>query len=73
MSESKPCGDCDGSMKPIRMIDQQLSQHHPIVYSVLESTRSFWSSKYPIEGTVEAIMCDSCGLIKLYGRPSADE
>ena len=70
--EEKPCPECNaGPMKSIRLIDKQLAQHHPMQYTVPEAKRSFWSSKYPIEGDVQAIMCDSCGLIKLYGNPSA--
>ena len=66
--ENKPCPDCDGSMKAIRMIDQQLTQHHDMVYTVPDAKRSFWSSKFPVEGKIQATMCDSCGLIKLYGQ-----
>lgn len=57
-------------MKPIRMIDQQLSVHHPLVYSIPEAERGFWSSKYPVKGTLTGVMCEGCGLVKLYAEPT---
>ena len=71
-ANSRSCPDCSGTMRPIRMIDQQLSTHHPMVYTVPEAQRGFWTSKYPIEGSVGAVMCEQCGLIKLYGQPSEE-
>lgn len=66
--EDKPCSDCGGAMKSIKMIDKQLAQHHDMEYTVPEAKRSLWSSKFPVTGSVQAVMCDSCGLIKLYGH-----
>ncbi len=68
-NSTKPCSDCNGSMKAIRMLDKQLSQHHSLDYSVPDAERSFWTSRFPVHGTVNAMMCDACGLIKLYGAP----
>ncbi len=70
VDENRACPDCDGSMKAIKMIDQQLVVHSEMVYAVAEAKRSTWSSKYPVEGTIQACMCDSCGLIKLHGQPA---
>jgi hypothetical protein len=65
--EDKSCPDCDGSMKSIRMVDKNIA-HHDLVYTVPDAKRSFWNSKFPVEGTINGIMCESCGLIKLYGK-----
>jgi hypothetical protein len=66
--EENPCSDCGGEFKSIKLIDQMESQHEEMVYTVPQAQRSLWGSKFPVAGTVEAIMCQSCGLIKLYGR-----
>ncbi len=66
--EDKPCADCGGEMKMIKLIDQVMTQHEEMVYTVPDAQRSFWNSKFPVAGSVEATMCQSCGWIKLYGR-----
>lgn len=71
-ANTKPCPDCDGTMRAIRMLDKQLTQHHSMDYSVPDAERSFWTSQFPVHGTINAIMCDKCGVIKLYGGPKED-
>ncbi len=66
--EDRPCPDCDGTMKPVRLIDKELGTHRDVEYTVPEAKRSFWSSRFPVEGNVAAVMCDSCGRMLLFGQ-----
>jgi hypothetical protein len=70
-ANTKPCPDCDGTMRAIRMLDKTIV-HHSMDYSVPDAERSFWTSKFPVHGSVNALMCDACGFIKLYGGPKVD-
>ena len=72
---SKTCGECQGAMSPIIVMDkdhygdvgpgpQVLSYRQP------EDSRSVWTGKYPTAGPVRAFMCGDCGRIALYGGAS---
>ncbi|QDU44354.1 hypothetical protein [Symmachiella dynata] len=66
--EDKPCPDCDGTLKAVRLIDKAFNTHENVEYTVPEAKRSFWSGQFPIEGKVAAFMCDSCGRMLFYGQ-----
>ena len=66
--EDKPCPDCDGTMKPVRLIDKSFNTDEDVEYTVPDAKRSFWTGKYLVEGRVAAFMCDSCGRMLLYGQ-----
>jgi hypothetical protein len=61
-------------MHRIRLIDKAHGGgHNDLEYTVPEARRSFWMSRYPVEGRVGAYMCDGCGRLLLYGVPYHDE
>ena len=72
-ASDRTCPDCDGSMHGIRLLDKigRSSSLADLEYALPEAKRSIWGS-FPVAGTVVACMCDRCGRILLYGRPSAD-
>lgn len=65
----KTCADCTGPMKEIRVLYTNLEGHNELKYTVPEVKRGFWSAKYPVEGSIDAFMCQDCGLVKMYGVP----
>jgi len=66
--EDKQCPDCDGTMKPVKLIDKALNTHEDVEYTVPDAKRGLGSSQFPIEGKVAAFMCDSCERMPLYGQ-----
>ncbi len=66
--EDKPCPDCDGTLKAVRLIDNDVGRQREVEYTVPDAKKGFWSSQYPIEGKVAAFMCDSCGRMLFYGQ-----
>ncbi len=69
---SKTCVECQGSMSPVVIMDQD---HHrntwsgpqSLRYRLPDDRRSFWTGTYPTAGQVRAFMCCGCGRIALYG------
>ncbi|MFM2303518.1 MAG: hypothetical protein RLZZ135_927 [Cyanobacteriota bacterium] len=67
----RKCPDCKGAMKEIKIIDKTYPiLHASLEYAVPGSKKSFWTGMWPIEGKVDALMCETCGRILLYGRPT---
>ncbi len=65
-------------MSPIMIMDQvglgmtRGSHTGQLAYRRPDDRQSFWTSKFPTAGPVEAFMCEECGRIALYGgRPDA--
>lgn len=69
-AETKKCLECEGVMKPIRVIDHAHSfEAGELTYTAAERTQSLLVSFYEKLGSVKAWMCDDCGAIRLYGQP----
>lgn len=67
------CPDCSGVMNPIIMIDKAHGEgHRAMEYALGGAKPSFFLRRYPIAGTVSAIMCSQCGRIVLYGVPKQE-
>ena len=65
----KNCPDCDGALHPIRLIDKGHGDaHRELEYTLVEAQRSRFLSRYPVEGYIEAHLCDRCGRVLLYAR-----
>jgi hypothetical protein len=69
---SRSCGECQGAMAPVIIMDQSpgIARHTvaiPLQYRLPDDRVSFWTGKYPTAGSVRAFMCESCGRIALYG------
>ena len=73
-TSDRTCPDCDGPMHGIRLMDKTgpANAQAALEYALPEAKRSRWHGRFPVAGTVVACMCDGCGRILLYGRPSAD-
>jgi len=74
MPNERKCPDCRGSLEEIRLVDKTTVSgggHHDLEYTVPEAKRSFWDQKFPVAGKDDALMCQSCGRITLYGQPSS--
>lgn len=66
----RECTDCDGTMHEVKMVDKgHGNQSHPLEYAAVDARPSFWIGQVPYAGAVAAFLCESCGLIKLYGVP----
>ncbi|QDT48723.1 hypothetical protein Pan258_27680 [Symmachiella dynata] len=66
--EDKPCPDCDGTLKAVRLIDNDFGRQREVEYTVPDAKKDFGSSRFPIEGKVAAFLCDSCGRMLFYGQ-----
>lgn len=73
-TETRKCTDCEGNLVEIKLIDKGPGAYKPgysdVEYTSLESKCSFWTGRFPALGRVRAFMCESCGLLKLYGEPN---
>ena len=71
-TDTRRCTDCEGCMTEVKLLDKGHSNiQHPLEYSALDAKRSFWAFNLPVIGTVKAFRCDNCGLLKMYGVPTA--
>ena len=68
-TNKKKCVDCGQSMKQIQMIVKTKMGHKHMEYADAESGQSFWTAKFPVEGSIASYMCEQCGRITLYGEP----
>lgn len=73
-SGKKKCPDCGHPAKPIRILDKTARGagkpvHSDLEYTVPDAKRSLWTGLLPVEGSITAWMCDSCGRVLLYGQP----
>lgn len=66
-TQEHKCPDCAATMHRIRLIDKAHGGHTNLEYALAESKLGFWLGQYPVEGIVEAYMCDHCARIALFG------
>jgi hypothetical protein len=69
----RTCVECGASMFLIVIMDKL----HPwptkhrytgsLEYRLPDDSLSFWTGKYPTAGPIDALMCENCGRIALYG------
>lgn len=70
---TKKCGDCQGTMQPIIVMDKSNSRMTGqlnlgiLEYRMPDDRVSFWTGKYPTAGPVHAFLCEACGRIALFG------
>lgn len=66
---SKICIECRGVMSPTILdgYEQGLYCHHP------DDKVNFWTSRYETQQKVDALMCNDCGRIALYGRVTSNK
>jgi hypothetical protein len=68
MDDQAKCKDCGGGLHPIKILDKgHLNWQEDLEYVLPDAKRRFWTSKFPVAGRVEALICDGCGRITLYG------
>ncbi len=60
-------------MTQIRLVNKAHGQFQtPLEYALFDAKISLWTGGRPIAGRVNAYMCDSCGVLKLYGVPKVE-
>jgi hypothetical protein len=70
--QDRTCSDCDGALQPIVIMDRgHQGTIGELTYRSPDDKRSFWTGKYPTAGPVQAFLCQDCGLIALFGQPTA--
>lgn len=69
MNDKRNCPECSGSMSAIRLIDKGHAETHKTAEYAAIDAKQGWLGRYPIEGIVNAVMCQQCGAIRLYGEP----
>lgn len=70
-TDRSKCADCGGCLTEVSLIDNSYyPRQAPVGYARIGARASFWTTKRPLAGTVQAFRCDSCGLLKLYGIPN---
>lgn len=73
-AETRKCTDCQGDLVEVKLIDKSPGGYKPgnsdVEYTTLDAKCSLWTGKFPVLGSVRAFMCESCGLLKLYGQPN---
>jgi len=57
-------------MEEIQLLDRApgVAPRRGLLYTAKNARRSFWRN-YPIQGTVQAVLCRRCGLVTLYAEP----
>jgi hypothetical protein len=69
-AHDRKCPDCGGKVEAIKLIDKShMGVHTQMEYTVPEARRGFWMGTFPVEGKVDAFMCEQCGRIQLFGQP----
>jgi hypothetical protein len=61
------CPSCGGDREEIVLLDNASEKDVLLEYAAVGAKRSRWTMRYPRRGRVAAAMCQSCGLIALYG------
>ncbi len=73
-AEARKCEDCEGNLVEVKLIDKAPGGYKPgnsdVEYTTLDATCSLWTGKFPVLGKVRTFICESCGLLKLYGEPN---
>jgi hypothetical protein len=67
MGKPRTCPDCKSEMCLIKLTDGTLDK---LGYAAEDATRLWPFGNYPVQGSVEALMCAWCGRITFYGKPS---
>lgn len=69
----KTCSDCNGALRPITIMDRgDLNRFAgELTYRMVDDKLSFWTGRYPTAGPVQAFLCQDCGRIALFGKPTA--
>ena len=71
MPSEPECRTCREPMSEITLLDRiHTSGAHTtyLEYTVPVARRSFWSGRYPVEGEIDAFLCERCGEVRLFGR-----
>jgi len=63
------CAECRGPLRPIHVISG--GSHKELLYSAGEAVRHLWSSDFKEDGRIVALMCGTCGRVKLYAEPES--
>jgi len=67
---ARTCSDCDGELQAIVVMDVgHQGAVGQLQYYSSGDKRSFWTGRFPTAGTVQAFLCQDCGLISLFGQP----
>jgi hypothetical protein len=70
--QDRTCSDCDGNLQPIVVMDVGHQGHiGQLMDRSFDDKRSFWTGRFPTGGPVQAFLCQDCGLIALFGQPTA--
>jgi hypothetical protein len=69
-SETARCFECKGTLRPIRVVEQDHRSHFMLKYTSIESERSWLLNAYPVEGHLSAELCESCGRVSFRALPS---
>ncbi len=71
---SETCGECGGTLRPIRVVEQDHKQHHPLKYAAIDAQQGWFFGAYPVEGHLAAELCEACGRVSFRAVPrSASE
>lgn len=66
------CPDCDGELREVTVIADAPRSGYAVGeaivdrYAPADAKRSFWTGKFPTEGTVRSLMCQTCGRLFQY-------
>jgi len=64
---TKQCPDCECPLTGIRIIDKAYRPiHADLEYASGGAERGVWLGRFPIEGTIEGLLCGKCGRVLLY-------
>jgi len=69
MAEPGKCIECEGSVVPIRILEQDRGVHLPLKYAAIESSSSWLRGRYRLEGEITAELCTNCGRVTLRAVP----
>ena len=61
--QDRYCPDCRVPAHEIKLSNVARLLFPRLTYSLAGGRPSFWTSRYPVEGTVSAFLCDHCGRI----------
>lgn len=81
MSEQRHvrCPDCGGDMHQVRIVDKSgihgatTGADTMLEYTHVDDKRKMLSGRYPRRGQILSVLCEKCGLIKLYGVEYPDK
>jgi uncharacterized OB-fold protein len=67
---SKKCIECGSPTHPIRVLDEGGQEGHLMPeYAAIDSKRSWFFGRYPVEGHLAAELCESCGRVTFRAVP----